>query len=443
MSSGTLRLVPVGGNASSEVTAPISGGYFSLYLLPGAYTVYATTDDNGAPAANVTQLSIPYSGSGVNETLHMDTGWYTTLTLAIPSGVTPSMAGQLNITALNTSENFYLSGLPFGTPFSVILPTGHWGIKAYSFTYPYGKKVVLQSQQNLTLENANAALYVPLQAIWVKTATMAITGPTSSSGMDNGNVSFSFTVNNTGNSPELIHFKGAPVTWNFTFFPSNATLYPTEGRGAVSVDVRVHIPNGTLVTQGQATFEALLNGSTVPVASASVTVNIAPIHAITIRSTPSKDVVGNHSISIGFTMSASGNSVENATLSLLNGGYLEQLGWTYVITGNFATLTPLNPATVGTLTLTAKIAGAVLPSNVTLYAVDNAAPGLTSTLTIALPTPTLTVPGPLIVTGSNIGSPAPAYMSYLPIVLTVAPAIAIVSYALARRWWKTRRWVRR
>lgn len=440
--TGTVLLLPKGGNATSEFTEPIVNGLLSALLLPGEYSVYATTDMSGVPEVSVTTLSVPFNRSGVSLALHMSPGWLTSTTLTPPSGISLVGTGDLNVSSQNGSETFYMSGLSFNSPHTVILPSGSWTLTGFGTAYPYTKSLTLTATQNITISGGNAAVDLQLFPLWSKTASISISGATSVSAAENSTVSFAFTVKDTGNAPEYLSFKGAPVTWNFTFYPASVTLSPS-GQDIASVDVNVHITNGTLVTQGQATFEALLNNTQTPAATATVTVNVDPIHQIRLAYKPSGDVVGNHTITIAFTVAATGNTVENVNASVLNGAYLEQNGWIYDLSGTFSGLTPGNPATTGTLTLNAKIAGAVVPGNVTIIAIDTSDPEANAQLTITVPSGTITVPGPLVVTGPSVGSASAWYIVYVQDILTVAPAVAIVTFAVGRRWWKNRRWVRR
>ncbi len=440
--NGLVRILPAGGNASQEIVLPLVQGRFSTALLPGDYTLYTSEDVGGYAEVNVSTLALSYQSTGLNLRLNLSTGWQASLLLSTPPSLPTVSTAVLNVSQ-DGNTLFYVTGISPNSAYTLSLPAGTWTLSVRASTTMGGVTVPLLANASVPLHQSNAAVNLPLLPQWTHTATLSVTGVTTTTIAGGGNATFSFVVKNTGNSVETLRFKGAPVTWNYTFYPANVTLQPGPTGSSASVSVNVQVPRNTLVTSNSATFEALLNGTAAPLASASVTINLIPRHAITLLSTPSSDIVGNKSLVLGYSVGASGNAIENVTVSVLNGASLNQQGWSYSLTGTFTSLTPQNPATIGTLTLSARIAGAVLPHTVTLLAVDHAAPGLTQTLTIQLPTANLTVPGPLLVTGPSIGSPAPFYMTYLPIVLTIAPAIAIVAFAVGRRWWKTRRWVRK
>jgi dolichyl-diphosphooligosaccharide--protein glycosyltransferase len=440
LASGRVFFEPVGGNATQTTTVPIANGHFFAALLPGTYTVYAEENVGGFWDVNFSTVVLPYEANGNVLSLQLEPGWQNTVSFVLPGGVTVPSSVVLNVTRNGTSQGVYFADIPTTSPYALYLPSGDWHLVASTTSQFHGSNVTLQANATIIGEGSNSAFSLNLAPQWVLSTSMTITGSQTVNTQENGNVSVSFVVKNTGNSLEVLHFQGAPVTWNYSFYPANVSLLPGA---SASVDSLIHITNGTLVTTNSATLEALLPNSVKASASASVTINIAPVHAITLKSTPSSSIVGNHTVQISFSVAASGNSVEDVTVSVLNGAELNQSGWAWVVNGGFTGLTPDNPATTGTVVLTSFLAGASPPNSITLLAIDKSAPGLTKTLTISVPVATLTVPGPLLVTGPNIGTPTPDYMTYLTILATVAPAVAIVAYTLGRRWWKTRRWVRR
>ena len=438
--SGTAYLVPVGGNLSQETKVPISAGRFTANVLPGTYVVYAEENIGGYWDVNFSTAVLPYSASGNPLSLQLLPGWQNTLSYTLPSGLAAPSTLDLNVSRNGTADAIYFSGVSTNAQTALYLPAGTWHFEASTNSQFHGANVTLLANTTVINAGSNSANSLSLDPQWVRTSSMTISGSTSVDTSENATVAVSFVVKNTGNSLEPLKFQGAPVTWNFTFYPSNVSLLPGT---SASVDAFVHITNGTLTTTNAATFEAMLSNTTTASSSASLTVNIAPLHELLLKSTPSGDVVGNHTIILSFSISATGNSVENVAVSVLNGEALNQSGWSWSMPQSFTALTPNNPATTGTVTLTSFLAGVPPPTSITVLAIDKSSPGLTRTLTIQLPQTSLTIPGPLVVTGPSIGSPTPDYMTYLTILATVAPAVAIVAYALGRRWWKTRRWVRR
>jgi dolichyl-diphosphooligosaccharide--protein glycosyltransferase len=441
--AGTVTAIPLGSGYRTGTTVPVSSGTFTLSLLPGTYTIYALLNGNGVPEMNVTQVTIPYTSQGYQLSLAMQPGWTESVTVIAPSGVTPSSATWLNVTRNGTYENFSMGAVPVGTPYQMVLPLGTWNLQAQSYANPYGKPVGLSAMTNVTIYSSNGAVNLQLVPHWSKTVSMTVVGPTSANVASGGNVTFSFVANNTGNGIENLRFKGAPGTWGFTFYPANATLLPS-GPSSVSVEVLISVPTTALTTGSTGSLDTVLEDTGAIISTASISVHVAPVHGISVTKVSSSDQVGNHTITLGFEVAANGNTLEDVAMSVLNQGQLSQYGWACTLSQqSFPGLTPGNPAVQATVTLSARLPGAILPGNVTLLAVDTSSPSVTSTLTIAVPSAQISVPGPLVVTGPNIGTALPDYLPYVTIAATVAPAAAILIFTFTRRWWKSRRWVRR
>ncbi len=442
--AGTVTAIPNAGQPGLvPVSAPIVSGSFSLSVLPGKYTLYAVSGAGGVPEVNVTSLTVPFTNVGVTLSLPMATGWTAMVSLGAPTGVATPSTATINATLNGTKTTVSVPGVSLSSPYAFILPSGVWRVQATAQSSFDGKRVMLLANATAFLLGANAQVSAVFSPQWHRTLSMSMVGATTQPVADGGTVSYSFVVNDTGNAVEHLKFNGAPQGWKFRFTPSNVTLYPTPGQNLVGVEALVTVPNNTLQSQNAITFQAILFGNTTVLGSTSATVSIDPVHNFNLTTTTSQDTIGNRTIVIGFSVKASGNSVEKVSVGVLNGEILNQTGWNYTLNGDFSTLTPGNPAVQGNVTLTASVAGATLPSSITLFAVDRAYPGLTKTLTIKTPSAAVNLPGPVVVTGPGIGTPAPDYMAWLPYVLVVAPAAAILTFTFVRRWWKTRKWVRR
>jgi dolichyl-diphosphooligosaccharide--protein glycosyltransferase len=441
--SGTAYISPAPGTSGTGRLVAITGGTFTALLFPGKYNIYSIIGGGGVPLVNLTQITVPYLAQGLTVTQGMAPGWGQSVEVLSAPGVTGTAPATLNVTLAGTSMSFVLSNFPINIPTQVALAPGQWRLDAESYTSPYGVSVHQSANLTVNTSTSNGAIPVQLTPSWKQTATVNVIGPSSANVLEGGNASFTIVVNDTGNAMEKLTFSGAPQIWTFHFDPANVTLTPVAGQSSASIDTVVSLPSNILTTQSSGSLEVLLAGTSTIIATAQIAMHVLPVHNVTISPTSGSYVVSNHTLTVGFQVSATGNSIEDVTVAVQNGAQLNQDGWTYTITQAFSGLTPGNPAVKGTVTLTALIAGAIMPGKIIIIATDASASGITTSLTIPIQQGTLSVPGPLVVTGPNIGSPLPDWYSTVALIGMVAPAIAILAYTFTRRWWKTRRWVRR
>jgi dolichyl-diphosphooligosaccharide--protein glycosyltransferase len=441
--SGTVTIAPVSSASGKPKTLEITGGSFAILLYPGKYNIYTVIGGSGVPLVNLTQVTVPYARQGLTLTLGMQPGWIQSVDILSPPGLPMSASASLNVTLQGTTTSFLIPDLAVNSPASVTLYPGTWLLDAESFASPYGSAVHMSSNMTVTTSTANGAIQVQLQPAWTRTASVTVVGPSSATVTEGGNASFTMVVNDTGNAYEKLTFGGAPQSWTFHFNPANVTLTPLPGQTSASIEASVSIPTNVLTTQSSGTLEAFLAGTSTNIATAPISIHVLPVHQVSLAITQGSMIVGNHTLTIGFQASATGNSVEQVSVSVQNGAVLNQEGWSYTVTQSFSGLTPGNPPVKGTIVLTAIIGGATLPPQVILLATDSAAPGTHATLNIPVSQGAITIPGTLVLTGPNMGTPGPDWFPTVALVGMVAPAVAILAYAFTYRWWKTRRWVRR
>ncbi|MCI4336204.1 MAG: carboxypeptidase regulatory-like domain-containing protein [Thermoplasmata archaeon] len=442
---GSLELIgPLPSLGVTTIAAP--NGSFSVTLVPGQYQLYASSGGTNAALANLSLISVSASSLLPLDVVLVPT-WAETVTVFGAPGTTVGPV-TLNVTGPDGSA-LTLYDLALSVPQTFRLAPGLYTLTASASASPYGVTARASAETTVSLLSGNAATALTLAVQLHPFVAVTMLPPTSVSANGGGTIVLGFVARNVGNAPALIHFVGAPATWNFTITPNNVTLGPLGANSTLSGTATVVIPAGTLATPPPVELEPFFANGTSAGSSSSVSVSVAPFISLTAGPFPAGTILGPRSGTIGFYLLNSANVAETVSIIVDNAPELATLGWAAGIERGSSPVIGTTSLASGTnqtfsVTLTAPGGVAYYPSSVEVTATATNA-SLTATRTLTLPVPQAQLSANstgLVVTGPGIGAPS-AYPDWFVPALAFVPVIAFIAAILVYQWSRTRRWRRR
>ncbi|NNN18042.1 MAG: hypothetical protein HKL79_06755 [Thermoplasmata archaeon] len=360
---------------------------------------------------------------------------------------------SFSVGGTGTSATAVFTGLALGVPYTISLPVGSYSVRAYAVGTPYGAPANATGSQTIAIVQGNLASTLTLAYALEYRVTGTLAGPTSSTIPGGASTDFSFRLTSNSTGPETVHFVGSPSYWNFTFSPSTVTLPAGTASGAVNIGVTIRVPAGELVAHPPIVLEIVAsNGTILARVAPSPIVHVVPYYGLSLGSSPSTSPpqVAPTRILIPFYILNTGNINETATMNVVDGTRLANLGWSYSIMGNAGVITgPVQLAagvnTTYILNLTARSSIFILPGSVTISAVTSSADSsLARTSQVTVPVVSISVDRTTIqLVGAGVGSPPTTLPGWVVPVLVFVPAIALLGLVVVWRWNRTRRWERR
>jgi dolichyl-phosphooligosaccharide-protein glycotransferase len=449
--SGTVRLTGPTPYANVTVVA-VTNGTFSVRLLPGVYSVYATGGGASSPLAALTSTAVVL-GARSPLSISLAPAWTVTI-LASPPTSGGALRGSVNVTvASGSGPPTVFPGVASGGSITIALPIGVYTLGGTSYGTSYGQPSNASASETVSVVRGNVGATLPLAYVVSARASATFAGASSATVTSPGTATFAFSVAATGNVPLAMHPVGSPAYWGFAFSFSNVTLVP--GGSTLTASVVVQVPAYTPVAHPGVTIAIVLaNGTTV--ATLAPTVNVVPTYGVAVgRPTGVPVEIGPTSAVVPFYLANSGTATETVALSVVDLARLSSLGWT----ASF--LSPSRNAVSGTVTL-AGFSNATYFVNLT--AIQSVFVPVGSVAVQAsvvnesgayqahaqLPVPKATVApttangtGAATVSGPSVGAPPSGPPDWVIPLVSFVPAIALVVGVLAVRWWRTRRWTHR
>jgi len=445
--SGTVRLM--GPYPSSNVTTiSTSSGTFTVEVLPGVYTLYATAGSGSGVVASLSQVTVPFSSTNV--TVDLGGAWTDTLTIAAPAGL--SAAPSANVTWTDAAGVAWTTAaVSLGSAQSWVLPPGTWTVTANGTVSAFGRSVFALATATVSLLSGNQATNLLLSPQYIPAVTLATGAPDSATVPDGGSATFSFTVRNTGDEPVTVRFYGDPAGWNFTFSPATMTLGVGAGNSSGGGTVRIQVPYGTATNHAPVVLGAVLVSTpskVVGTASPAPTVSIVPVPGISVTADPSQGPsVTTMGATLHFLVTNTGNTPYSAYVNVLNSAQLEQYGWSIqLITGGLIAGPSIAVSPGQSVSFSVDLSTktyAQPPGAVVVQALDLASSGsVVASADLPVPTVSVAAPGGLSLHGPGLGTP-PAIPDWGWTLIAIVPALAFLVSLLSYRWWRTRRWLRR
>ncbi len=450
--SGTVRLVGPYPYTNLTVVNTSSAGTFSVLLLPGSYSVYASGGGVTDLLANFSRLVV-LSTSSSSVQLPLAPTWLATISASAPNGSAVSLSA-VNLSVFDAyGRSTVYPSVPVGQTVQIALPVGTYTVTGTARGSPYGALAYANGTATASIVAGNIGTTVSLAYQYVQKAIVTLVGQTSVTAPAGTNVTFAFNVRNGGNEPITVHPVGAPAYWPFNFDFANVTL-PVNG-GVVGGTVTISIPRGTYVQHPTVAIEfATGSGTIVGTVSPLPVVNVVGYYGVAVGS-PGKSYpaeIGPSVADVPFYLANTGNQGETVTVNVVNSYRLAGFGWSVSIERvNSTSNSPTQYLPAGTngtwlVVLNATGSAWVAPGNVTVSAtVVNATGAVQSTATILVPWGSVSTSGAhgdtLTVTGPSIGTPSPIPDWLVP-VLVFVPALALIGLVLLYRWNRSRRWKR-
>jgi dolichyl-diphosphooligosaccharide--protein glycosyltransferase len=451
---GTIRLV--GPYPSENVTVvTTSNGTFSVSVLPGAYSLYATGFGSAATRANLTSVLALPSTTLTPLTVALAPTWVDTISVAPPGGSSAGV-GLATVTVTNSlGTRAVYANVSWNSPLALALPTGPYRITARASGSLGGVPTDATSSTTVTIQSGNVGTVLSLVYATTTSVSGTLSGPTSATVAAGGVATFSFSVRNTGNVPVTVHPVGTPSYWTFNFSIGNVTLLPGSSGSVVSGEVRVDIPSGTAVAHPTVTIDFVTsNGTTVGSVSPTPTVNVIGYYGLAVGPSTVPTRVGPSTAVVPYYIHNTGNTVETVLVTISDAPRLAMRGWSANLSSG---ATPgqvkrsLNAGDNYSLNVNLTATGSIFlpPESVTLsMTVLESNGGVSRSVTLSVPIATVRAKSangipPVSVTGPSLGSAPNLPPDWLVPLLSFVPVIALVVGVLTYRWWRTRRWTRR
>ncbi len=427
----SLSFIAEPGGAIDAQTVSATNGAYSLSLAPGTYVVYATRTVGSA--AFLGAVTVPHAASF---------GYPIVLEAAYQlSGVTTDPSGARVNASLNVTGAATLSlSTDSSGAYQTLLPGGTYTLVADRTQVEQGMTVDYQGSTTFDLAS-DTVVNLQLGRVDRHSVTLSWDASQNRTIAAGGSVTYTITLNNTGNVQDTYALSGSAQGWSFTFVPSTITLNYGTAPNSGSVSVTIRSPSNALVNHGAITITATSTADNTASGSVVVNVGIARTRGLTVQVDPTSGTFDGTYLNYTVNVRNTGNAPETVALAIQNPSDIGASGWSPSLGPAGAptsgiTLTNFTVAANSTSNakLVLRIAGAHGGATVVLdvAAMDN--PSVTAQTTYTATLPGLTVPAGIGVTGSGVTlSVPPNVLLFAAIGGAVAAAAAGLILTRRRR----------
>ncbi len=414
-----IEYVNSNGNVVATGVSNGSGGY-TISSPTGSYTVYAV--NNASKLAYLGVIDIPAFATSANQNLTLQAGSLISFSVNMASN---TIHNTVNITAGNAQLS-----VQSGTT-NILLPN-----RGYLFTSTVSKTEQSSDGSYLTVSYSasvdtqisnDQVIPLTLSKVVIHSFQVKLISSVATIGTG-GNLTYTFTLTNNGNSNETVTLETGSSTWNENFSGNSSILIPIGGTAKITM-------NATLLDKLQygsqsVPFLVKYSGGS---SKLSLPVKIVKEANYTISQGKST-VYENGSVLIPVVLDNTGNAAITVNLSL-NKTYLRDSGWAAVFSGtesyNDSISVPYNTSLTVYVTLTPTVAD---PVHNLIFTVNSLSSGISeknATLTLtSSPTASITPypTGPLV-TSNYTGAPTEnLIVGIIIIVVAVVSGLGIAAY---------------
>ncbi len=424
-----VSFVAQSGGALTAATTSAADGAYAVSLAPGTYVVYA--DRAVGSAAFLGTVTVTHAA-----TMSFDVPLLPAFEL---SGATTDPSGTLVQATVNVTGAATLSlGSDTSGYYAALLPAGLYSLIASRTQVEQGLTVSYQGSASFDL-SAAATVNVQLGRLDQHAVALGWDASQNRTVNPGGAVTYTITVQNTGNVRDTFNLSGYAPGWTFSFAPTSVTLGYGNAPNATTVQVTIQSPPDALVNHGSLTLTATSTADNNAKGSVVVVVGITRVRGLTLQVDPTSGTFDGSYLNYTVDVKNTGNAPEIVDLSIQNPNDISAAGWTPGLAASGASpsgtvLTGLNVPANATATarLVLRLSGANGAATVALEVHAEDAPSVAAQTVYTATLPALTTPSAIGVTGTGIT------LSLPPNEILLAILVGAVG-AIAAGWFLTRR----
>ena len=425
-----LSFIAQSNGALNASTVAAENGSYTVSLAPGTYVVYASRVVGST--AFLGTLIVPHAA-----VLPFDVPLLPAFQL---TGATTDPSGALVPATVNLTGAAALSVASDASGYyAALLPAGLYTLIASRTQVEQGVSVTYQGSASFDL-STDTTVNVQLGRLDEHAVALSWDAAENRTISPGGAVTYTVTVQNTGNVGDTFNLSGYASGWTFSFAPASVTLGYGNMPNATTVQVTIQSPPDALVDHATITITATSTADNNAKGSVVVDVGITRVRGLTLQVDPTSGTFDGSYLNYTVDVTNSGNAPETVDLSIQNPSDIAAAGWTpglaapgsQNVSGTALTSLSVAANTTAAARLVLRLSGANGAATVALavHAVD--APAVAAQTVYTATLPQLSTPSAIGVTGNGIT------LSLPPNEILLAILVGAVA-AIAAGWYLTRR----